>query len=631
MTKNIIAISALLLSMPLAESKAEDYERVDLGLSVEWATRNLDASDSFKTGSYYRFGDIKAKSNASYPFQQNFSLDDITICGNPEYDAVTATLGDGWCTPTREMFAELLENCDVTQEFDDDTSTNYYKFTSNINGNSVIFPVCGYFSSAFSFMASGSTELYSLSSTNLPYDEDSSFDFVRIYTLRNTSIIQHDNEPARLYCTVRPVYVVNETVEVESITFETKDFEVKTGDEFDIAYEILPDNATNKNLDWSSSAPTCVTVDADGHARAVGVGVCAISATTSNGLKATCTVKVTTDPVDTKYVDMGTSVMWAECNLGASKASEEGNFYRLGEIIYDYRGTYALQQPLTGSRLCNDPRYDAATANLGMDWHTPTDIELQELIDNCTITRHTLDGVKGMLFTSKTTGNTLFIPGTGRKYWAMAYRYDEGAAMLLTSSWKEIQGTGVVTYNNRVLLDNAIVSESATHSQKLSPMENHYPLRPVYSPAVKVENIIFSPESASIAAGSYVILSPEVLPDDASCPNLEWESSDPTVATVQEYEKPFLRSAIVSRVAEGTCEIVAKTIDGSDVKAAFIVKLTTDGIEAIEINMNINYEVYDLNGRRIMSARPYNDIRMQLVPGLYILSGSDGTSLKIKL
>jgi hypothetical protein len=60
---------------------------------------------------------------------------------------------------------------------------------------------------------------------------------------------------------------------------------------------------------------------------------------------------------------------------------------------------------------------DAAAVNMGGQWHMPTQKQIQELLDNTTITRVTDyngSGINGILFTSKTDINRkLFIPSAG--------------------------------------------------------------------------------------------------------------------------------------------------------------------------------------------------------------------------
>lgn len=58
---------------------------------------------------------------------------------------------------------------------------------------------------------------------------------------------------------------------------------------------------------------------------------------------------------------------------------------------------------------------DAANANWGGDWRMPTIDEIDELVNNCTWTWITQNGVKGYKVTSKTNGNSIFLPAAGSR------------------------------------------------------------------------------------------------------------------------------------------------------------------------------------------------------------------------
>lgn len=81
---------------------------------------------------------------------------------------------------------------------------------------------------------------------------------------------------------------------VESVTLDKESLTLYTGDSYTLTATILPDKATDKRLDWSSSNEDVATVDANGAIKAVGNGVATITATnkSNNAMKATCEVTV---------------------------------------------------------------------------------------------------------------------------------------------------------------------------------------------------------------------------------------------------------------------------------------------------------------------------------------------------
>ncbi|MBO5810291.1 MAG: hypothetical protein J6R32_05630 [Bacteroidales bacterium] len=119
-----------------------------------------------------------------------------------------------------------------------------------------------------------------------------------------------------------------------------------------------------------------------------------------------------------EYVDLGLSVKWATCNVGASSPEDYGNYYAWGETTT--KSTYIESNSKTYGKSISDikgnSQYDAARANWGGDWRMPTEKEMQELIDKCTWIWTTQNGVKGYKVTSKTNGNSIFLPAAGSRH-----------------------------------------------------------------------------------------------------------------------------------------------------------------------------------------------------------------------
>lgn len=79
--------------------------------------------------------------------------------------------------------------------------------------------------------------------------------------------------------------------------------DLTVGDEYRLTPTISPANATNTTVSWSSSDMAVATVK-NGLIKAIGVGTCYISATTSNGLTAKCYVVVTMGNTDDNDTDI---------------------------------------------------------------------------------------------------------------------------------------------------------------------------------------------------------------------------------------------------------------------------------------------------------------------------------------
>ena len=108
-----------------------------------------------------------------------------------------------------------------------------------------------------------------------------------------------------------------------------------------------------------------------------------------------------------KFVDLGLSVKWASCNLGATVPEDFGDYYAWGETETKTKYDSSTYKGYMG---------DAATVVLGGTAHIPSKSEWQELIDNCTWTWVERNGIQGYRVESKVSGFegvSIFLPAAG--------------------------------------------------------------------------------------------------------------------------------------------------------------------------------------------------------------------------
>ncbi len=136
-------------------------------------------------------------------------------------------------------------------------------------------------------------------------------------------------------------------------------------------------------------------------------------------------------------VDLGLSVKWACCNVGATKPEEAGGYYAWGEIEekafykwYNYK--FAIHDTVVDNltilkyntnndsewfdnKTVLEPEDDVAQVKLGNGWRMPTKAEMEELITKCSWKWTTVNGVKGYKITSKLNEqqNSIFLPAVG--------------------------------------------------------------------------------------------------------------------------------------------------------------------------------------------------------------------------
>ncbi len=140
-----------------------------------------------------------------------------------------------------------------------------------------------------------------------------------------------------------------------------------------------------------------------------------------------------------QYVDLGLSVKWATCNVGAKSSWEYGNYYAWGETkpkkTYDW-STYkycCYGSDITLTKYCTkssngtvdnktvlEKSDDVAYATFGGKWRMPTEAEWTELRTKCNWTWVTYNGVTGYKVEAS-NGNSIFLPAAGCRYESSIY------------------------------------------------------------------------------------------------------------------------------------------------------------------------------------------------------------------
>ena len=135
------------------------------------------------------------------------------------------------------------------------------------------------------------------------------------------------------------------------------------------------------------------------------------------------------------YVDLGlpSGTLWATMNVGASKPSDYGLYFQWGDTSgytaeqvgkdkqfdwddykFSINGSDTNFSKYTTKGATLNLEDDAANVCMGGDWHIPAPEQIKELCRNTTRKWTTLNGIKGMAFTSKKDASkSIFIPASG--------------------------------------------------------------------------------------------------------------------------------------------------------------------------------------------------------------------------
>ena len=159
-------------------------------------------------------------------------------------------------------------------------------------------------------------------------------------------------------------------------------------------------------------------------------------------------------PAALEAIDLGlpSGTKWANMNVGAEYPEDCGDYYAWGETEEKYyyaSSTYAYYEDGSYIDIGSDiagTEYDVAHVNWGGDWQMPTLDQIKELLDNCTYTWTTVNGVKGGEFTGP-NGNSIFLPAAS---YFSNFSIDQDVSGIYLSSTQDLDKY----YNNYSLVFN---------------------------------------------------------------------------------------------------------------------------------------------------------------------------------
>ena len=414
---------------------------VDLGLSVKWASCNVGAERPDESGHFFAWGETKQKvdySRSTYKYCQLYNTsnfygymctkysDYVNWCYNGifidnkavlelEDDAAHVNLGGEWRMPTKTEFNELITKCTCT--FTTQNNVNGYKITGP-NGRSIFLPSAGHVN--YGSPTQVGTGFYW---TSVLGDDDVTSCFATSVILRS-DMCDLDGSVLRWEgYSVRPVQGPRHyTISVSSNNSSYGTVNSSVNGVYEEGAQITL-TATAKAgcrfAEWNdgnTDNPRVFTLAKD------------VSHTAHFEPEENMTV-------DCGYVDLGLSVKWATCNIGASKPEDYGEYYAWGEVeskqIYDwttYKYCNGAENTLT--KYCTENRYgnngftdgkvvlepedDVAHVKLGGTWRMPTREEMREL-EECRWIWTIRNGVPGFKVRGP-NGNSIFLPAAGYMY-----------------------------------------------------------------------------------------------------------------------------------------------------------------------------------------------------------------------
>ena len=434
-------------------SYVETEEYVDLGLDgLLFATKNLGAKTPEDSGDFFAWGEVKPKSYYDWKTykwsepttEENYVYDNVSFSkyryldfNNPDYaflqpedDAATVILGEGWHTPTFEEMFELLK-CDYRRAVKNGVFG--YEYVGP-NGNSIFLPACG----------------------DIVLDELINREYGAKYWCSDcppgtVAIILDINEHGAVWggreyrylgLPIRPVRT-EKAPAVSELIFNVLDRLI--GQAKQLLATINPDDygaEGYKNLEDSYGFAVNVRDNVEKRDASNREKQNAINDAAKRLRLAVIDLKPLPKPGDIKAVDLGLSVRWASANIGARNEDDYGYYISWGELAPKPIGFYRWEDYLLCKEVNEDnndysqlTKYitagtwgeadnktrldledDAAHAYLGGNWRMPTTEEAKELVEKCTFEEILRQGEHVMKVIGP-NGNHILFPYAGYASW----------------------------------------------------------------------------------------------------------------------------------------------------------------------------------------------------------------------
>lgn len=319
---------------------------------------------------------------------------------------------------------------------------------------------------------------------------------------------------------------------------------------------VLPYHATNRNVIWSSNKKEIATVDDEGKIKAVSVGEASITVTTEDGgFTDSCKVTVLNkrdaavtiaekSPITKTYGDSGFTLTAAAGNKGT------------GSGVWTWESTNTTVATVSNSGTVTVK----AAGESVIKAHYESDTTVGEAEITLKVNIKTL-GI--------TWSNTSFIyDGDSHKPEATLTGVINGDDCTVTVSGEQTEeGTYTATASlSGASSGNYILPEdNKTCSFKIS--------------RIKVSNIEITGASdpVSMQKGDKIQLGAAVTPANAADKTVKWNSSSPSVVTVDD-------AGLITAVSYGEAVITAEANDGSGVKATLTVTVAFVKVTGITIN-----------------------------------------------
>ena len=457
----------------------------------------------------------------------------------------------------------------------------------------------------------------------------------------------------------------------ESVTLSQTTASLKVNQTVALTATVMPEDATDKTVTWTSSNEAVATVDANGKVTAMALGEAVITAKCGD-VSATCAVTVVATPVESVTLNQTTAslrvgqtvtltatvqpedatdktVTWSSSNEAVATVDAEGKVTAkaLGKAVItascgDASATCAVTvvaTPVESVTL----NQTTASLRVGQTVTLTATVQPEDATDKTVTWSSSNEAVATVDAEGKVTAMALgeavitatcgdvsatcavTVVATPVESVALDYESIElrlGETFVLTATvmpddatdktvtWTSSDTEVITIDENGQITAVGMKDSGATVTATAANGASascHVTVLAPLATSIELDQTMIS-----ATVGDEVQLTATILPAEASNQTIEWRSSDETIATVS-------ASGLVSVVAVGDVTITASTTDGSNLSAACVIKAVS-GVEFVYPDDTAKHDVYNLQGiivKHDATLKDFNAMR----PGFYIVNG----------
>ena len=349
-------------------------------------------------------------------------------------------------------------------------------------------------------------------------------------------------------------------VAVQSVSLSQSKLTMYAGDSHTLAATVLPSNATDKSLKWSSSNSSVATVDANGLVKAVGYGKATITVAcaSNSALKATCEVNVYARctgvqiSATTQQLYVGDSFMLTANTLPLSTTD--------GKIEWSVSDENVVKRSADGTVTAvgaGTAEVIAKSVDGGHIAKCTVTVKVYVLPESVTLNKQSLTMYSGDTFNLVATVLPDDVIDNSIE-WSSS---DNNVVTVNSDGFVKAVGYGKAIVTATCVVKNTVKADCEVT---------------VYEHCTGVE---LSATNAELLVGKSFKLTANTLPLAQSDGLIEWSVSDETIISRN-------ADGVVVALAEGMAEVIAKSVDGGHIAKCKVTVKTIPVAEKIILSEN---------------------------------------------